>query len=191
MPTIQPEMEVGTTAVPLERNNMAFTDHPSTPAGGTRTFPPTTPRTHTAPLVSASNNGEGSVNKHASYGDEKTQEKDPLKLSPEMANKILHMIQEKSNQFEMTHKAAAQKMQRNVSLAAAQKLHSGSLQEKLISPQAPQPPSNMKNATGAQAPVVPPPAQPPVAGNKQPQPAVTPQQNTLDQNKGKAVSWHL
>ena len=100
-------------------------------------------------MLSANSNPVNHINKHVDNDAVKEQEKDPLKITPEMANKLLHMIQEKGNQFEMTHKAAAQRMQHNFSAATAQH-EADSLQNKLTSPPAPQPPTTVKNATVAQ-----------------------------------------
>lgn len=145
-PTLQPDMVPATKALPLDEQSFGFgqqqQQQPTLPPM-TRTFPPTTPVTHAQPLVAATAN---QVNKHVSSDALKEQEKDPLKITPEMANKLLKMIQDKGNQFEMTHKAAAQKMQKNISAAAA--LHDGdSLESKLTSPPAPQAPHTVKNTT--------------------------------------------
>ena len=99
------------------------------------------------------------------------------------------MIKEKGNQFEMTHKAAAQKMQKNVSTAAAL-AGSLALQNKLTSPQAPQPP--LKNATALQQPqgqnaLVQPAHQPVAVANPPPAQLVKPVQEPLGLNKGLEV----
>ena len=151
MPTLQPEVESVTKAVPLDEQALPLGQQPTPPAG-TRTFPPTTPVTHTQPLLSANVNQVDNVNKHIDYDSVKEQEKDPLKITPEMANKLLHMIQEKGNQFEMTHKAAAEKMQRNISATAPQH-EATTLQGKLTSPVAAQPPLSVKNTTALQPPI--------------------------------------
>lgn len=174
-------------AAPLESQSPAFADQP-TPPSITRTFPPTTPLTHTVPISAAPVQGS-LVNKHVNSDSGKTQEKDPLKITPEMANKILNMIKEKGNQFEMTHKAAAQKMQKNVSTAAAL-AGSLALQNKLTSPQAPQPP--LKNATAVQQPQaqsapVQPVHQPVAAASPPPAQLVKPMQEPLGLNKGLEV----
>ena len=144
LPTLQPDAETATKAVPLDEQAQL-----PTPPPVSRTSMPTTPVTHTQPLLPATANQIDSVNKHIDYDSVKEQEKDPLKITPEMANKLLHMIQEKGNQFEMTHKAAAEKMQRNAS-AAASPQEPNSSQGKLASPPAPQPPLPIKNASAIQ-----------------------------------------
>ena len=152
LPTLQPEAESATKAVPLDEQAISFGQQPTPPAA-TRTFPPTTPVTHTQPLLPANTaNQVDHLNKHIDYDAVKEQEKDPLKITPEMANKLLHMIQEKGNQFEMTHKAAAEKMQRNISAPGAPEHEAPTLQDKLTSPVAPQPPLSVKNTTALQPP---------------------------------------
>ena len=186
-PTAAPEGDYATVAAPLESQSPAFADQP-TPPSITRTFPPTTPQTHTIPISGAPAQAS-LVNKHANSDSETTQEKDPLKITPEMANKILNMIKEKGNQFEMTHKAAAQKMQKNVSTAAAL-AGSLALQNKLTSPQAPQSP--LKNATALQQPqgqnaLVQPAHQPVAVANPPPAQILKPFQEPLGLNKGLEV----
>ena len=142
----------GTKAVPLDEQPLP-TPQQVTTLAATRAFPPTTPATHTQPLLSANADQAGSVNKHIGYDSVKEQEKDPLKITPEMANKLLHMIQEKGNQFEMMHKAAAERMQHNIS-AAAPPHQANAVESKLVSP--PQPQSSVKNTSAAsQQPVAP------------------------------------
>ena len=158
----------GTKAVPLDEQALPTPQQVTTPAA-TRTLRPTTPATHTQPLLSANSDQSGSVNKHIGNDYVKEQEKDPLKITPEMANKLLHMIQEKGNQFEVTHKAAAERMQHNISAAAAPPHQANVVENKLVSP--PQPQSPMKSTSAAsQQPVAP--AQPMTIQQQKPAQAI-------------------
>ena len=109
-----------TEAAPLENQN---TPLPTTPhMTPTAAHPTQTPTVKASPTLVNEQAGTAghvgpinSISNHAGHMTDRTQDKDPMKITPDMANKILHMIQEKGNEFEISHKAAAQKMQKNIS----------------------------------------------------------------------------
>ncbi len=110
LPLSEPEGNLPTMAAPLENQNVP-TMQQTNPTRPT-TMPVMAP---TPAQIQAAEELSSNINQHLGHTTVKAQEKDPMKLSPELTNKILDMIQQKGNEFEALHKAAAQ-AQRNTTV---------------------------------------------------------------------------